>query len=196
VLEALRSLEREHLEVDTSRDAIAVIADNAMLVGKIARSARSEGLRVQLDDEPYDGDAADLGRSIVDVVRSLPDDVDVYVRGGEATVTVTGDGVGGRNTEMALAAALALYGVDGWVIGSLASDGDDGNSGAAGAIADAGTVARARAAGVDPENALRRNDSASLFRAAGGLVQTGPTGTNVNDVYLAVRVREATTGEK
>jgi glycerate-2-kinase len=117
-------------------------------------------------------------------------DIEVIVRGGEATVEVTGDGVGGRNTEMALSAALALNSDDEWVIASLASDGDDGNSGAAGAIADASTVVRALDEGIDPMDALRTNDSASVFRAAGGLVVTGPTGTNVNDVYIAVRCRD------
>jgi hydroxypyruvate reductase len=196
VLGVLETPRHRHLEVDTSRDVIAVIADNAMLVEKIADSARSEGLRVQVDAVPYEGDAAELGMAIVDAVRSLPDEVDIFIRGGEATVAVTGDGVGGRNTEMALAAALALESSDRWVIASLASDGDDGNSRAAGAIADGRTVARARAAGIDPGDALRRNDSASVFRAAGGLVETGPTGTNVNDAYIAVRMREPEAGEE
>jgi glycerate-2-kinase len=190
VIDVLESLEQEQLEVDTSHDVIAVIADNAMLVDEVASAARCEGLRVHVDDAPYDGDAAQLGRGMVSTLVEISPDIEVYVRGGEATVAVTGDGVGGRNTEMALAAALALDGSDEWVIASLASDGDDGNSGAAGAIADGGTVGRARAAGVDPVDALRRNDSATVIRATGGLVETGPTGTNVNDVYLAVRIRQ------
>ena len=77
-----------------------------------------------------------------------------------------------------------------WVIASLATDGQDGPTDAAGAIADAATPARAAAAGVDPEQALRRNDSLRVFEVAGGLVAPGPTGTNVNDLYLAVRRRE------
>jgi hydroxypyruvate reductase len=111
--------------------------------------------------------------------------------GGEATVTVRGDGVGGRNTEFALAGAIALAeaGPREWTIASLATDGDDGPTGAAGAVADAATVARARAAGVDPADALARNDSLRVFEAAGGVARSGPTGTNVNDLYLAVRCR-------
>jgi glycerate 2-kinase len=177
------------VEIDTSGDVVSVVADNALFVNEIAKRASDEGLRVDILTDPYDGDAGALGREIVQRTRDTGDDVDVIVRGGEATVTVTGDGRGGRNTEMALIAALELPDDGEWIIASLATDGDDGNSGAAGAIADAGTVARARRAGVDPDEALRRNDSASVFEAAGGLVVTGPTGTNVNDVYIAMRTR-------
>ncbi|MDP9366095.1 MAG: hydroxypyruvate reductase, partial [Chloroflexota bacterium] len=135
------------------------------------------------------GEAAALGREWVAACRAAPASVDVLLGGGEATVTVHGDGVGGRNTEFALAGALALAesGLQEWTIASLATDGDDGPTGAAGAVADAGTVARARAAGVDSAEALARNDSLRVFEAAGGLVRPGPTGTNVNDLYLAVR---------
>jgi hydroxypyruvate reductase len=106
-------------------------------------------------------------------------------------VTVRGDGVGGRNTEFALAAAIALAerGVDDWIVASLATDGQDGPTGAAGAIADVGSVERASAAGIDVRAALANNDSLTVFDAAGGTVRTGPTGTNVNDLYVAVRRR-------
>lgn len=174
---------------DTSRDLVAVIADNRAFVSEIAVLAEQAGYRVEPVDTPFDGDARDLADEMVRRVLTAPAAVDVIVRGGEATVTVRGDGRGGRNTEMALCAALAIENLDDWIIASLASDGDDGNSGAAGAIADGETAARARAAGIDPEEALKRNDSASVFDLAGGLVRTGPTGTNVNDVYLAVRAR-------
>lgn len=176
---------------DVSRDVVTVIADNERFIREVAARAEAGGMRVSLELESYDGDAAVLGRHLVETLDTLPDDVDVFVRGGEATVTVTGDGVGGRNTEMALAAAIALDGDEEWVVASLASDGDDGNSKAAGAIVDGGTVRRAREVGIDAEDALRRNDSASVFRVSGGLVETGPTGTNVNDVYVAARCRQS-----
>jgi hydroxypyruvate reductase len=104
-------------------------------------------------------------------------------------VTVRGDGLGGRNTEFALAAALALEAARDveWVVASLATDGQDGPTDVAGAIADGLTAARAREVGVDPAAALARNDSLRVFEAAGGVVAPGPTGTNVNDLYLAVR---------
>jgi glycerate-2-kinase len=78
-------------------------------------------------------------------------------------------------------------------IASLASDGQDGGVDAAGAIVDGGTVARLRDAGIDPEDALARNDSGTALGAIGALVAPGPTGTNVNDVYIGIR--DAGTGE-
>ncbi len=71
-----------------------------------------------------------------------------------------------------------------WTMASLATDGQDALTGVAGAIADSGTCERARAAGVDPEIALSNNDSLRVFEAAGGIVAPGPTGTNVNDLYV------------
>jgi glycerate 2-kinase len=189
VIAALHQGARCAGDTDTSRDIVAIAADNATLLRAAASAAIADGLTVTCDWEPYDGTARDLGTIFVQVAREAPDDTDVILRGGEATVEVKGDGVGGRNTETALAAALALQHDTHWVVASLASDGDDGNSGAAGAVADGETVSRAMATGIDPVAALERNDSASLFRAVGGLVETGPTGTNVNDVYIAVRRR-------
>jgi len=113
------------------------------------------------------------------------------VWGGETTVTMRGEGKGGRNQELALAAALAL---DGWpsvLVMALATDGTDGPTDAAGAIATGETVARARALGLDPQAALDANDSYPFFDALGDLILTGPTGTNVNDL-LFVLVEETT----
>ena len=106
--------------------------------------------------------------------------------GGEATVTVGGEGLGGRNTEFALAAAIAIDGSQRLTLASLATDGSDGPTDAVGAIVDGGTAAAARAAGLNPGAALRHNDSYTFFDRLGGLVKTGPTGTNVNDLYLAL----------
>jgi glycerate 2-kinase len=104
--------------------------------------------------------------------------------GGETTVTLLGDGRGGRNQEFALATALAI---DGWhsiVVLSGGTDGTDGPTDAAGAIADGTTVARARQSGLDPKDFLKRNDAYSFFQSLGDLVMTGPTRTNVMDLYL------------
>lgn len=174
-------------DIDVHRDMVEVIADNAIFVREIANRANADGYRVELNADPYSGDAAEWGREFVQQARKVSSAIDVLVRGGEATVKVTGDGTGGRNTEMALAATFEMTADDRWIVASLASDGDDGNSEAAGAIADPGTLNRARDHGIDPEQALRQNDSASVFQKAGGLVVTGPTGTNVNDVYIALR---------
>ncbi len=109
-----------------------------------------------------------------------------FIYGGETTVTVRGDGTGGRNTELALAFALAVSGIDGITFLSGGTDGTDGPTDAAGAIVDGSTTPDARAKGLDPEDYLSRNDSYSFFKEAGGLVITGPTGTNVMDLYIAL----------
>jgi hydroxypyruvate reductase len=144
------------------------------------------------------GEASDLGRKFVSVVADVPESIDVVLGGGEATVIVRGDGQGGRNTEFSLAAALELErrGITQWVVASLGTDGQDAMTGLAGAIADAGTPQRAREAGVDPVQALARNDTMTVFEVSGGSVRTGPTGTNVNDVYVAVRATDRGYGER
>jgi glycerate 2-kinase len=171
-------------------DICDVIADNATLVSEADVLFQREGLTTSVAWHAFDGDATDLGHRIVDDAVAASDDIDVLIGGGEATVEVTGDGVGGRNTEAALVAAMELERMGApWVIASLASDGQDGASEATGAIADPGTCERARAVAVDPAVALRNNDSATFFERTGGLVTTGPSGTNVNDVYIALRIR-------
>lgn len=175
--------------VDVGRDCVLVIGDNETAVQAAVEATRGVGLEAAVVWRDAGGEAASAGRAWIDACRAAPATVDVLLGGGETTVTVRGDGVGGRNTEFALAAALALAeGEGGWVVASLATDGQDGPTGVAGAIADGGTVARAAAAGVDAEAALARNDSLRVFEAAGGIVRPGPTGTNVNDLYFGVRV--------
>ena len=106
--------------------------------------------------------------------------------GGETTVTLQGDGKGGRNQEYALAAAMALETQthDRIVVLSGGTDGTDGPTDAAGAIADGATVSRARQKGLDPKEFLRRNDSYNFFRQLDDLIITGPTRTNVMDIYM------------
>lgn len=108
------------------------------------------------------------------------------VAGGETTVTVTGKGLGGRNQELVLAAALKLQGSDGVVVASLSTDGIDGPTDVAGAIADGKTVKRALKMGLAPEKFLAENNSYRFFSKLNDLLFTGPTGTNVNDVCVIV----------
>ncbi len=106
------------------------------------------------------------------------------VLGGETTVTLRGEGKGGRNQEMALAAALSLANWEDILIAFLATDGTDGPTDAAGAFADGSTVARATRLGLDAEAHLARNDSYNFFQKLDDLILTGPTNTNVNDLVL------------
>ena len=108
------------------------------------------------------------------------------VSGGEATVVVRGSGVGGPNEEFALAVAVELDGVNGWAAFSADTDGHDGSTDAAGGIVDGTTAGRIREGGVDPGEALSSNDSYPALRAGGALLVTGPTGTNVNDLRVAL----------
>ncbi|MFQ5988432.1 MAG: glycerate kinase [Candidatus Methylomirabilales bacterium] len=104
--------------------------------------------------------------------------------GGETTVTVRGHGKGGRNQELTLAVATAIAGEQDLVVFSAGTDGSDGPTDAAGAVADGETTTRAKKAGLDPLRALEENDSYHFFQGLGDLIKTGPTLTNVMDVTL------------
>ena len=152
--------------------------------GRTAAAALANALEVAPPDSGFQGRAADTARRFV---GDAP--VGFNVGYGETTVEVTGSGKGGRNTEAALAVALLLDGNDDVVFGAFATDGVDGSSGAAGAIVDGGTAGRIRRGGIDPAHALQTNDSATAREVSGDLVVTGPTGTNVADLWVSWRDR-------
>jgi hydroxypyruvate reductase len=104
-------------------------------------------------------------------------------------VTVLGGGRGGRNQEVALGAAVDLEDAPGVLVMSIGTDGVDGPTDAAGAIATGSTIARARRLGLDAADHLGRNDAYPFFDALGDLVRTGPTGTNVMDVMIVLVAR-------
>lgn len=106
------------------------------------------------------------------------------ISGGETTVNVTGKGLGGRNQEFALAAALEIAGLENTVVLSVGTDGTDGPTDAAGAFADSTTLRRASVIGIDPLQYLNDNDSYNFFRKLGDLLITGPTNTNVMDLRI------------
>jgi hydroxypyruvate reductase len=106
--------------------------------------------------------------------------------GGETTVTLHGTGRGGRNQELALAAGLELEGAAGRAIMSFASDGVDGPTDAAGAVVHGGLASQARKLGLDLEAALRDNNAYPVLQAMSALIQTGPTGTNLNDLVVGL----------
>ncbi len=111
------------------------------------------------------------------------------VVGGETTVRVVGSGRGGRNQEAALGASFSLDGAKDIALGFIGTDGLDGPTDAAGAIVDGSTLKRARYKGLDANDYLNRNDAYRFFREIGDLVITGPTGTNVSDIFVAARSR-------
>jgi glycerate 2-kinase len=171
-------------------DIVAVVGDNAAAVNAIVTAAEEEGVPVRVAWPAKEGEARVLASEWVAACLGCDRNMNLLLGGGEATVAVRGEGIGGRNTEFTLAAALELerLGNRDWIIASLATDGQDGPTGAAGAIATPSTVDRARSAGLDPASCLDRNDSFRLFERVGGAAITGPTGTNVNDIYVALRI--------
>ena len=108
-----------------------------------------------------------------------------FIAGGETVVHLTGHGLGGRNQELVLAAAPALDGLHAAVF-AVGSDGTDGPTDAAGGYVDGGTLAALTAHGLTVFDTLQKNDAYHALQAAGGLILTGPTGTNVNDVAVAL----------
>lgn len=167
-----------------------IIGSNRLAAEAAFEAARAWKFNALLLSTFVEGEARQVGR----VAAALAKELAWYDRpahrpacllwGGETTVTVRGRGRGGRNQELALAAALAMEGVPGVMLIALATDGSDGPTDAAGAVATGQTVARARALGLDPVAHLRNNDAYPLFDALGDLIRTGPTGTNVNDLLF------------
>ncbi|OLE60695.1 MAG: hypothetical protein AUI36_12155 [Cyanobacteria bacterium 13_1_40CM_2_61_4] len=164
-----------------------ILAGNRDALAGAARVAAARGYAAEVLATPLTGDATAAGRMLAGRLRAAPRDRPVAIlAGGETTVRVRPGGRGGRSQQLALAAAIALAGEPGVVL-AAGTDGIDGPTAAAGACVDGDSVARARASGLDPERALDATDSNPLLAATGDLVVTGPTGTNVADVVVALR---------
>ena len=165
----------------------AIVARPADALAAAAALARGHGLIVLDLGDRCEGEARAGSASQALLVHAIREGRHaarppcVILSGGEYTVTVAGEGRGGPNTEFALALALELAGFSNvWAL-AADTDGHDGSAGAAGAVVGPQTLQRARAGGYDPEEVLRRNDSAGLFHVLGDLINPGPTRTNVND---------------
>jgi len=169
-----------------------VVGNNRAALEAVARSARRLGLRPIVLSSTLTGEAREaaklfgaIGREIAATGRPVRRPACV-IAGGELTVTVHGSGSGGRAQEFALAAAAEVKGLpDMWVIG-FGTDGTDGPTPAAGAVVDGQTALLARRTGIDVEDALHRNDVYHALKRLRALIVSGPTGTNVNDLYLLI----------
>ncbi len=173
-----------------------VIVGSNRLAGQAAvTEAQRLGYNTLLLTTFMEGEAREVAKvtaALAKGIRAHGDPVQppaCLVWGGETTVTVRGQGKGGRNQELALAAALALDGLPDVALLALATDGTDGPTDAAGAIVDGHTAELARAAGWDPAATLADNNAYSLLDAVGALLRTGPTGTNVNDIVVVLVVQ-------
>lgn len=169
-----------------------VVGNNRSASLAVCESLKSAKLTTLLLTSTLEGEARHVGVMLASIAREVyvsgnpvPTPAGI-VTGGETTVTVTGRGLGGRNQEIVLAAALTLGDMDGAVIASLSTDGVDGPTDAAGAIADGKTLVRAGEMRLSAEENLTENDSYNFFSKLGDLIFTGPTGTNVNDVSVIV----------
>lgn len=162
-----------------------LIGDNALVVEGARARAAELGYEPVVLTRSLSGEARDTAREFVARGRALTAPA-CLIAGGETTVTVTGGGVGGRCQEFALAAAIELAGAANFTVLAAGTDGTDGPTDAAGAVADGSTVARGVALRLDAQSFLAANDSYAFFAALGDLVVSGPTGTNLLDVYLLV----------
>jgi glycerate 2-kinase len=172
---------------------VHVIASARLSLEAAANKAQEQGIKPVILSDAIEGEAKDIGlmhaamaREIAALGRPFTPPV-VLLSGGETTVTLRGAaGRGGRNTAFLLSFAAAIEGVDGIAALAADTDGIDGSEDNAGAFADGDTAQNMRAAGVDPLDALARNDAWGAFDAAGSLFVPGPTGTNVNDLRAII----------
>lgn len=176
---------------ETPKHAAAVqnliVGSNRQSIDAAAKKARELGYRTIVLSTTIDGETREIARMHAALVREAVERGYrrmCFLSGGETTVTLRGKGLGGRNQEFVLAAAIALERTGGVTIFSAGTDGIDGPTDAAGAVADSSTLLRACALKLDPRSFLDNNDSYHFFERAGGLVKTGPTGTNVMDVRI------------
>jgi glycerate-2-kinase len=166
-----------------------IVGNNAAAVTAVARAAREAGLRT-LVLPAIIGEARDEGRRLGILAREIAGEGKLLQRpccviaGGETTVTVSGKGIGGRAQEFAAAAALEIAGLRNVWVAAIGTDGTDGPTDAAGAVVDGNTVARAQRLSVDFDRALKRHNIYPALKKLDQLIMTGPTGTNVNDLYL------------
>jgi hydroxypyruvate reductase len=169
-----------------------VIGSNAIAAQAALAQAEALGFHALLLSTYVEGEAREVAKVVAAIAKSLAVEgwpcarPACVIAGGETTVTLRGEGKGGRNQELALAAAIALDGWQGVSVVALATDGTDGPTDAAGAVVDGTTLDRARALGLSAEDYLARNDSYAFFDRLGDLIRTGPTNTNVNDLTFIV----------
>jgi glycerate 2-kinase len=182
----------EVLETPKPRDPIfgrvghVIIGNNQLVVDAAVERARSLGYHSEVLTRELQGEARHTAQVLVERARALEPPA-CLIAAGETTVTVRGRGRGGRCQEFALAAALIIEGDNSLTVLAAGTDGTDGPTDAAGAVVDGSTITRGRQAGLDMQAALDDNDSYRVLRATGDLIATGPTNTNLLDLYLVVR---------
>ena len=180
---------------ETVKDGEACLQDTATyIIGSLPIAAKAAlagahacGYSAEILTTKLEGEASRVGQEMAGRLKKMAEreaGPACLIAGGETTVTVRGQGKGGRNQETALSAALALQGLQDCLFVSLATDGEDGPTDAAGAFVDGSIIAEGEKLGLDASDYLARNDAYTYLEKTGNLIKIGPTGTNVNDLIL------------
>ncbi len=166
-----------------------IIASNQVSAEAALKTAHDEGFQAEILTCELVGEARLAGEKLTDwlTVKDTMEKPYVGIAGGETTVKVRGQGLGGRNLEVALGAVKKMERMKKALVVTLATDGEDGPTDAAGAFVTSDTSLRARQFGLDEEQFLANNDAYHFFEKVGGLIRTGPSGTNVNDLNFIFR---------
>lgn len=171
-----------------------IIASNADAIRAAMQVGKSHGFNVSTITKTMQGEAREVGAHLATIAKDVMaaskpvSRPALLISGGETTVTVKGEGIGGRNQELVLSAAIGISGLKNATVASFSTDGIDGPTDAAGAVADSFTLERAKHLKLDPELHLERNDSYSFFKGIGDLLITGPTRTNVMDLTCLILI--------
>lgn len=180
------------LNIETPKEILNVETEVTGSVRELctaaAKSCKELGYEPTILTDCLDCEARDAGRMLADIVienRNTPKPL-AFIAGGETVVHITGKGKGGRNQEIALSAARYIAGIDNVAVFSAGSDGTDGPTDSAGGYVDGRTIEKLSSQGIDADASLADNDSYNALSACGGLIFTGATGTNVNDISVAL----------
>lgn len=178
-----------------------IIGSNKIAIEAAKQKAEKLGYKTKIITDEMKGEAGEAGKWLASKIKEYArpgksTEIDKYsktgreslcfISGGETTVTVRGNGKGGRNMELALAFAIEIENLDGITFLSAGTDGTDGPTDAAGAIVNGNTVKKAKILGLNPVEYLNNNDSYNFFKKTGDLFITGPTGTNVMDIQIII----------
>jgi len=185
IAETLKPVEAAQLRIEN-----VIIGSNRLAIQAALDTASKMGFNTQVLTTTMQGEARQAGQILSGILRDI--DAGLYsisrpaciIAGGETTVTVTGSGIGGRNLELALAAVSGLKDLKNVLLITLATDGGDGPTDAAGAVVSGGTMAQALALGLSPAEHLIHNNSYPFFEALGDLIKPGQTQTNTNDLVF------------
>jgi glycerate 2-kinase len=165
-----------------------IIGNNHVAALAAKKKAEEEGFNCRILTDQMVGNTSEVGIELGQIIKDIrnrnaqSNQPICLIAGGESTVKIKGNGLGGRNQEVALFCAIEIDGLENVCVATLATDGEDGPTDAAGAIITGHTISSARLKGLDPNLYLDNNDSYHFFKKNGGMIRTGVTGTNVNDL--------------